>query len=250
MAKNIEQKRCIHCLEIPDEITEDHVIPESWYSTHSRSNFKPRAPSCFPCNNDLGEKEKLISHVMWMCMPENHPLRAELTQKVYRACGMGANGKPLSGLDEKERRIRLMYAQKLLKSTVPATEIDKNRMMPGFGYHANYPENMQRATIMDYPTLILVASKVVRGLEYIQKKQNRYIENPYRLDVYFPRSPHDADLVTVRNICPIFSDNTNTIQRGADPARPLEPIYIIRLWNQWEIWGVIMHEDRYKGLSD
>lgn len=248
MAKNIEQKRCIHCLKIPDKITEDHVIPESWYSTHSKSNFKPRAPSCLQCNNELGEKEKQISHVMWMCMHEDHPLKAELTQRVYRACGIGTDGRPLSGLDEKERRIRLMYARKLLESTVPAAEIDKNRMMPGFGYHANYPENIQRATLMDYPTLISVASKVVRGLEYIQKKQNRYIEKPYKLEVYFPNNPHDPNLVAIRNICPIFTDGTNTIQRGAVPDIPLEPVYIIKLWNQWEIWGVIMHEDRHEEL--
>lgn len=249
MAKNIKHKKCIHCLKIPDEITEDHVIPESWYSADSKSSFKPRAPSCLACNNKLGEKEKWISHIMWMCMPEDHPFRAELTQKVYRACGMGIDGKPLPNLDERERRTHLIYARKLLQSTVPA-EIGKNRMMSGFGYHHNYPENIQRATIIDYPTLISVASKVMRGLEYIQKKQNRYIEKPYRLEVYFPSNPHDADLTIVRNICPIFSDGTNIIQRGADSARPLEPVYIIRLWDQWEIWGVIMHEDSYKDLLE
>lgn len=248
MAKNREQKKCVHCLEIPDEITEDHVIPKSWYSTHSKNSFKPRAPACLRCNNDLGKKEKLISHVMWMCMPENHPLRAELAQKVYRACGMGMDGKPLPGLNEKERKIRLMYARQILESTVPITEIDKKTMLPGFGFHANYPENIQRAAIIDNQTLISVASKVVRGLEYIQKKQNRYIEKPYRLEVYFPNNPHDVGLAKIRNICPIFSDNTNTIQRGADPTKPLEPIYIIKLWKQWEIWGVIIHEDRYKQL--
>ena len=137
-----------------------------------------------------------------------------------------------------------MYAKKLLKSTVLANEVDKSRMMPGFGYHANYLESIQRATVIDSSTLISVASKVVRGLEYIQKKQNRYVESPYGLEVYFPTNTSDISLAIVRNTCPIFSDGTNIIQRGADTARPLEPIYIIRLWNQWEIWGAITYVDR------
>jgi len=225
------------------------VIPESWYSTvHSKNVYKPKAPACFECNNGLGEKEKMVSHLMWMCMPETHPLRNELTEKVYRACGIAPNRKPLQGLDDKERRIRKLYAHKLISLTRPSNGFDEENAFPGFGYHAGYPKEIQRIVMLDKNMILDVATKVVRGLEYIQQKQNRYIEKPYKLEVYFPKNPREPALEVIREKSPIFSDGTNSIQRGANPDKPLEPIYIIRLWSQWEIWGVIMHENRYERL--
>lgn len=250
MAKNHKKLKCIHCLNVPEEITEDHVIPNSWYSAvHSKDVFKPRAPSCFKCNNELGEKEKVLSHTMWMCMPEDHPLRPELAMRAYRAWGMTPDGKALPGLNEKERHARMQYLRKTMSGTVPASQLDERRMLPGFNFHAGYPKESQRATIFDYQALLAVASKVVRGIEYIQQGRNRYIEKPYKLEVYFPRDPDDSGLMAIRNICKTFFDGTNLIQRGANPDRPLEPIYIIKIWNLWEIWGVILHEDREEELA-
>jgi len=181
-------------------------------------------------------------------MPENHPLRSELTEKVYRACGMGRDGKPIPGLSDKEREERMKYAKRLLSSTRPAGDLDEHDLFPGFGFHLGYPREIQRATLIPENLVTEVASKVVRGIEYIQKGSQRYIEAPYQLHVFFPKNPNDLSLQEVRSKCKIFSDGTNTIQRGADPEKPLEPIYIIRLWNQWEICGVVMHEERYRLL--
>lgn len=249
MAKNTENKKCIHCLQIPQEITFDHVIPKSWYSKiASKDARKPKAPACFECNQKLGRQEKFLSHIMWMCMPETHPLREELTEKVYRACGMGRDGKPIPELSSKERGERMKYAKRLLASTRPGDDIEEKNLFPGFGFHAGYPKRIQRATLIPENLVTEVASKVVRGIEYIQKGSERYVEAPYRLDVFFPRNTTDSSFQEIRAKCRIFSDGTNTIQRGSDPEKPLEPIYIIRLWNQWEIWGVIMHEERYNKL--
>jgi hypothetical protein len=122
--------------------------------------------------------------------------------------------------------------------------------MPGFTFHAGYSKAEQRYTQFDIKLVEELAAKVVRGLEYIQGKRQRYIEPPYKLEIYFPRDNKDPSLKTISDMCPVFSDGTNTIQRGAVPERPLEPIYIIRLWNHWEIWGVIIHEERYKSLNE
>ena len=249
MAKNTKKQKCVHCLKVPEEITFDHAIPKSWYSKiTSKDVHKPKAPACLECNQKLGRQEKFLSHIMWMCMPETHPLREELAARVYRACGMGRDGKPLPELSDKEREERMKYAKRLLSSTRPSSGIDEKNLFPGFGFHAGYPKEIQRATFIPENLVSEVASKVVKGIEYIQKGSQRYIETPYQLHVFFPKNTESPSFQEIRAKCSIFSDGTNTIQRGADPKKPLEPIYIIRLWNQWEIWGVIMHEERYKKL--
>lgn len=243
MAKNIGKQKCIHCLGVPEEITFDHVIPKSWYSkVTSRDARKPKAPACFECNQRLGKQEKLVSHLMWMCMPENHPLRDELTERVYRACGIGRDGRPIPGLSDNEKEKRMEYGRRLLASAKPAGDLDEGNLFPGFGFHAGYPKEIQRVTFIPENLVFEVASKVVKGIEYIQKGSRRYIENPYQLHVFFPKDTGGSSLQEIRGKCKIFSDGTNTIQRGVDLEKPLEPIYIIRLWDQWEIWGVITHE--------
>lgn len=251
MAKNIHNLRCIHCLETPDEVTYDHAIPKRWYSDQfSKSVTKPKAPACYKCNQELGRKEKLLSHIMWMCMPEDHPLTPELRERVYRAWGMALDGKPLEDLSNDERRRRLNYAREMYSKTSLAGELDERRILPGFSFHPGLPKEKQRFTKIDYDLIQDVAKKVVRGLEYTYQNQHRYIELPYRLEVHFPSKSQPPELELIRNLSHIFKDGTNTIQRGIAPTEPLEPIYIIRLWDLWEIWGVIIHEDRWDKVDE
>ena len=244
MAKNIDNKKCIHCLTIPDEITFDHVIPKSWYSAvHSKSVYKPKAPSCLKCNQGLGKQEKIVSHLMWACMPEEHPLRSELSEKFFRACGITPNGELLPGLTDRERNIRKLYAKKLFLLAKSSNGFDEKNIFPGFGYHAGYPKNIQKIVQINsdlMSSILNVASKVVRGFEYTQGGCNRYIEEPYNLNVYFIKDQHSPAIELMKKQCPILFDGTNTVQRCASPAKPLEPVYIIRLWDQWEIYGVII----------
>jgi len=245
--KKTRAGKCIHCLRYVNKITADHIIPESWYSNYSKHIYKPKAPACYECNQNLGKQEKKLSHLMWICMPEDNILREELIAKVYRACGLMPDGKPMPELSDKERNIRKLYARELFslaRSQNSHPSFKEESIFPGFGYHAHYTKEMQSVVLLDIKLIESVAIKVVRGLEYIQQRSGRYIEKPYKLEVYFPRNSDDPSLRVVREKSPIFSDGTNLIQRAAVPDRPLEPIYIIRLWNQWEIWGAIIHEDR------
>ncbi len=43
---------------------------------------------------------------MWMCIPEINPLVPELRQRVYRACGIGPDGKLLFGRIQQVARSR------------------------------------------------------------------------------------------------------------------------------------------------
>lgn len=240
MAINREKVKCIHCLCVPDEITSDHVIPKSWFSrVHSKDVHKRTAPACFHCNQELGKKEKLVSHMMWLCMPKDHPLRSELIAKVYRACGLTPDARPLPGLKYNERTIRKKYGRELISMTQSAEGFDDNNIFPGFGFHPEYSRSFQRVTKLNLKFLERVAEKVIRGLEYTHQGGKRYIESPYTLEIFFPDIPYEQSLEKLRNLSPVSSDGTNLIQRAVAPKKPLEPIYIIRLWDIWEIWGVV-----------
>lgn len=56
-----------------------------------------------------------------------------------------------------------------LKQKRPAGNLDERSLFPGFGFHAGHPMEIQRATLIPENLVTKVASKVVRGIEYIQK---------------------------------------------------------------------------------
>jgi hypothetical protein len=238
MAINKSKLKCVHCLTIPDVITDDHVIPESWYSQEkSKQSVKPTAPSCEGCNNSLGDKEKLLSHFLWIALPESSPLRNELVAKAYRACGMSPDGKPLLGLSETEKRARQAHAKKLLSFARPQGTFNEKRILSGFGFHDGYPKERQQAMVIPGEFIGDVLIKIVRGLEYTRGSK-RYVEPPYEVFIKLNVSGR-SDLQVLRDTLEVFQDGTNSIQRGFISTEPLEPIYIVKLWNRWEIWATI-----------
>ena len=53
--------RCIHCLDYSKNITEDHILPQAWYSQNNLPNFaKPKAPACSRCNAHYGKVERYL----------------------------------------------------------------------------------------------------------------------------------------------------------------------------------------------
>ncbi len=177
----------------------------------------------------------MLSHVVGMCMPLTNPLTAELTNNAYRACGMLPNGSPLPGLDDDERLVRRNYTKKLLRLTRSSEGFDERAIAAGFNFHPGSPRHLQRIAVLPNELVVDVISKVFRGLEYVYGS-GRYIEAPYNLTLSFNVRPNDV-LDKIKPLSSLFVDGTNLIQRGF--ASPLEPIYFVKLWGQFEVWGFI-----------
>jgi len=242
MARNTLNKKCIHCLCIPEEITKDHAIPESWYSEKSKSEKKPTAPACLDCNNRLSSLEKRLLNVAGMCIPEAHPLKAELSAKAFRSFGLDPKGRPLEHLESTEKWARGRDLANLISRTEPAINFDAKSIIPGFGFHPGLPKEKQKAIRIKHEEIFPVIEKIIRGLEYVLGGC-RYVELPYKLEVFIPSDPQTPNLVKLRETLPVIFDGTNKIQRGVESTKPLEPIYIVKLWDAIEIWGSISKDD-------
>ena len=78
MSKFVKQK-CIHCLRFCEYLTEDHILPESWYPNNTPANIeKWVAPACNKCNSELGKIEE--ERVKQQALKE---LNETLEQKVH-----------------------------------------------------------------------------------------------------------------------------------------------------------------------
>jgi len=70
MSDKVLHIRCVHCLNPfpPDEITTDHVIPDSWYPATITLKDRPTLPSCRRRNERLGNIERALLVRLGLCL--------------------------------------------------------------------------------------------------------------------------------------------------------------------------------------
>lgn len=239
MGNKIRSEKCIHCLQYKNDITDDHGFPAFWYPNNTPQQVQRiTVPSCRACNNRLGAIEQEIAVLMWACIDPSKPQAQGLRQKVVEYFGIG-----VSGLSLKEKEIREELRKKFVGSMRLYKPNSTTKYFPGFGPHSNSPVEEQRAINIPIKKLNAVAEKVIRTLEYRQKGQSRYIENPYKLEL-FP-SVRENELPSVVSMVQQLPVNQHgpgfKITRGmTTDGRDI--LYRIEFWGTWVVYGFISDE--------
>ena len=226
--------RCVHCRKALIKKTKDHVFPKSWYPTNTPPTVQRwTVPSCPGCNGKYGEMEKDLFIRAAMCVGPVKAEAAGLSRKAVESLGVGA-----AGLDPKERRHRQALKAKILKEMrpyKPGTEY-----FPGLGPHAGFPEAQQFEIPISEKLLKEVASKIVRGCEYVLGGK-RIIEQPYAVEIYFAHEHEIEDVLRLfdrfgpAQLGPGFS-----VKRAVAHDERGTALYKIDIWGTWTIYASIM----------
>src|SRR5262249_31156411 len=139
---------------------------------------------CHPCNNRLGAIEEDVAIRMWSCIDPSKPGAQGLRRKVMEHFGIGVRN-----LNKKEREIRDKLRQKFVQEMKPVTD-PSMKAFPGFGLHKESSIEDQRQINIPIEKLYAVAEKIFRGLEYRYQRKWRYVEDPYKLEI-FPSTRED-----------------------------------------------------------
>src|ERR1035437_6096748 len=68
MSKKSPKGGCVHCLRFTDDITRDHVFPDSWYPESTPATVQRwTVPCCQPCNKELGVVESDLLVRLALC---------------------------------------------------------------------------------------------------------------------------------------------------------------------------------------
>lgn len=116
---------------------------------------------------------------------------------------------------------------------------------PGLGPHLEYPLEIQKSIPVPEKELKLICKKIIRGLEYYVNN-HRFIEEPYRLSVYFVKQ--NADIQDVHNILEKFGTHKEygpgfTVQRAeAKEAGISSVLYRVTVWDTLTLYGSITTE--------
>ena len=228
--------KCIHCLRDlidQNEVTMDHILPRSWYPDNTPENLeKWKAPACFDCNNRLSKVEQELLLTLPLCI---NPTKAEasgMTKRALASLGVGVDVKTMDSDEYKHRR------GKLAKIIANAKPFDgKSTPFPNFGVHEGFPAN-EHMTIK-LPDVKAFADKVIRGIEY--KIGDRYIEEPYSVNVYF-REKNEITFVEelFKKVSIVERGPGFVIQRGYSNEDSGTVLMKVTIWGTFVIYGSIL----------
>lgn len=183
MKKRPPAGKCVHCLKEFNDLTWDHLLPESWYPKDDLSKTgKLKFPSCQKCNNDLGNVEERLRMSMALCFNPEDEKNFPWIAKVMRSI------RPNSTDSLKERKIRLLKRRKLLFNDIfPITESNQKGVVPNFGLRQEHliskmPPYGIRVSADDIHKF---GEKLIKGLIWCKFKQftaHGYVASSYLLE--------------------------------------------------------------------
>jgi hypothetical protein len=225
--------RCVHCLQNGVQVTDDHVLPESWYPANAPLGVaKWTAPACVVCNGELGAIENDLLIRLSLCIDPEHPTTADIVRRGMRAINPDA-GRP--GVDERSRAAMLRKMQREARVGPPAALV-----MPNFEERWGRPPNEQTSIPISRKHLRRFGEKVVRGVHF--HHGGRYIEPPLTVDVY-PMGQRVAP-----RILEILGEEPGerfavepgiVVKRWVPADDPSWCVYLIDIWSTLKFWASV-----------
>lgn len=230
-------EKCVHCARTLEKKTKDHVFPRSWYpDTTPSSTQRWTVPSCGECNGQSGQREKELFVRLALCVDPRKIEVAGLSERAVRSFGID-----VAGISEHELRVRQALKGKILSEVRPHVPGDPT--FPGLGPHPGFPVNKQLEIPFPEQLIKEVSRKIVRGCEYILGEE-RIVEPPYKLEVYFAHEESVADVVKLfEGVGPATIGPGFCVQRAPAHEDPLTVMYRIKVWGTWIIYASILKDD-------
>jgi hypothetical protein len=190
-------------------------------------------PSCKICNEILGWVEKRVFVKLAMCVDPRKVEASGMSAKALRSIGIGANapGEEMARRQALKRRIFSMLR--------PLGFFGRGGLLPGLGPHNGIPAGEQIAITVPAADLMTVSEKILRGFEYVLAQ--RYIEEPYTLNVYFAEEEKIPDVVNLLNTVPASRLGPGfEIKRAAVKEDSGCALYKVTIWGTLAIYGSII----------
>lgn len=239
MAKRPQPGRCVHCLEVFQELTWDHVFPEAWYPDTTPMNLeKWKIPSCLSCNalHAKGEAELLVR--IGLCVDPDNPDNAGIVDKALRALT------PSAAKNERDARARAADRQKILDQVFKGPAIPYQAIYPHFGPQPGiHDQEIERVAVpISATALRRLTEKIVRGLTYIE--DGKFVERPYRIKQYVLS---DEGAGPVKELLLRFGKMYEqgpgiTVMRAVVPEDEMTAMYGIEIWGRLTAYAILSRE--------
>jgi len=226
--------RCVHCLVETDKITDDHVLPKSWYPENTPLELeKWTVPSCLDCNKKLGAIEDELRIMLSLHCDPSDPAFKKMLEKTWRSVD------PRSGknkVDSGERAKRMKKLKGRLKPISPKSPA----IIPNLGAHPSQAHLSEAiGVLIDQKKLHQFGEKMLRGLYY--RFEKKYVREDYEVDIFVTRDEvsHAFDNLVVGNGQRIFRGKGLELVKAVGTDDPRLFCCIILIWGRLKLRGTI-----------
>jgi hypothetical protein len=224
---------CIHCAEPTDQLTADHILPESWYPDSTPPGLeKWQAPSCHRCNNEYGKFERNLFQRLALGVDPWIRGGEGIGDRALRSCD------PRAAKNDNDRSHREAGREKLRRrvQAVPSVPLDMT-ILPNVGTIPSSDSGYSIETV-PWSDIERLVSKFIRGISYLATQQvlpPGYVIRVVRPDVY-SRMPEDL----LNTPATIFERGPGfRVERHAANDDPFAALFRIFLWGKYEFFGAI-----------
>lgn len=238
MKKKVHSIRCPYCLQYSDQITVDHIIPDSWYPEGLQSNFeKWKISCCQKCNNKYSKLEQDLLIKFGLCLDPNESETEGVVNKAMRSINS------IYGRNERDRVMREAKRRKIIKGTEILKEIPAQGVFPNFGPKENIKYPLYAIVSLAEEEINEFGHKILRGVTYYLDKV--FIEPEYIIEIYV-LDDADAEPVVelIKRNGQLYHLGTGIkIIRGVAIEDQKSALFIIEIWGKFKLYGSIIKNE-------
>jgi len=235
MANKNKKDRCVYCLRFSKDITDDHVIPRSWYPDTTPPNVeKWQVPACAACNSKYSKAEGKLLQLMGLCLEPSDFASLGIAEKAMRAF------MPSAARNDKDKQNRANQLNLLMKRIIPYEQIPFESVFPGFGPHPHGTPAEQVGIPVPEASLKSLGEKLVRGIMY--KKFNMFIDVRYEVSIWFAHEVAAQPLIQSIKCHGIEYHIGPGVRVGFARAvdDPQSGAFDIEIWRKFRMYAVVL----------
>jgi|SRR5579862_1787812 len=229
---------CLHCLRWHDDLTWDHVFPQSWYPDDTPHGIeKWKIPACRPCNAEHGRSEEELLLALGLCTSPADRHAAGITNKVLRSID------PSAARNRRDRAARLKKRARLLREIRRTSVPPQIGVLPNFGPQPGLAYPHYALVTIPARNLIKLGDKLVRGITYLEFGAE--ISGRYMIETHVTHDENAAEIDAL-----VRSKGTQhyggpgvTVVRAAAVDDPVVALFHIDIWGRLRLRASVLPRD-------
>ena len=229
---------CVHCLGWSDQLTWDHVFPESWYpDTTPRDMEKWKVPTCQPCNADYGRLEERLLVRMALALSPDDARAAGIPERALRAID------PDAAKNERDRARREALRHRILGEIIVHGTIPTTGFLPNFGPQSGVDPTVLASIRLAKPTeLKRLIFKFVKGMTYVLDR--KYLEPKRSIKVHFVGDEAARPVMELLNRAgtTYYRGPGITAIRGVAPDGTRTALFAFDIWGRFKAYAAVIRQ--------
>jgi len=231
----MNKKKCVFCLNYSEDITNDHVFPNSWYPKNSTVNLeKWKVPFCRKCNSELGKIEEDLRLRLGLCLDSDAQESLGIPESVLRSL----NAK--DGKNEKDIKIRGEKKRKIINEINDYQPDQLENILPNFGTMEGVVYSELKQIEVKPESLFKLSEKIIRGM--IFKTTKKFIESDYQISTYICDDNEIPDFIVFMNSygTTYHRDQAFIFKKAIVNASDFEGLYSIEIWGRLKLYASVL----------